>query len=205
MSRISLIRELLTNLKGWCTFGERKCLCRLPSKEHIRHFFCNLRLLLLCRAGVDIHGGLNIPMPDPSLDILDIHALVDQDADTGGPQAVQRQIRTQVFIGADNLLEFLSDIVSAVRMSIFPGKYIIAFLVRVFEENTRRTEREQAAIIAAREQIDRFDARDADRADRTTAETDRTAGPGNRGAEDRILETHGSEREAVQKSLGRSR
>ena len=78
-------------------------------------------------------------------------------------------------------------------------------LLRVFEENTRRTEREQAAIIAAREQIDRFDARDAGRADRTTAETDRTAGPGNRGAEDRILETHGSEREAVQKSLGRSR
>ena len=59
-------------------------------------FFCNLRLLLLCRAGVDIHGGLNIPMHDPGLDILDIHVLVDQDADTGGPQAVQRQIKTQV-------------------------------------------------------------------------------------------------------------
>ena len=78
-------------------------------------------------------------------------------------------------------------------------------LLRVFEENARGKEREQAAVIAASEQLARFDARDADRADRTAAAADRTAGPGDRGTEEGIPKKDERERQSVQESLGRSR
>jgi len=78
-------------------------------------------------------------------------------------------------------------------------------LLRVFEENARGKEREQAAVIAASEQLARFDARDADRADRTAAAADRAAGPGDRGTEEGIPKKDERERQSVQESLGRSR
>jgi len=78
-------------------------------------------------------------------------------------------------------------------------------LLHVFEENARGKEREQAAVIAASEQLARFDARDADRADRTAAAADRAAGPGDRGTEEGIPKKDERERQSVQESLGRSR
>ena len=85
-------------------------------------------------------------------------------------------------------------------------------LLRVFEENARRAEREQAITAAAREQLSRFNEGIADRADRAATPGDCPAGvgnraeePGNRELEDRIQKTTGDEREPAQKSLGRSR
>ncbi len=78
-------------------------------------------------------------------------------------------------------------------------------LLYVFEENSRRKEREQAAVNAARRQLELLDERDADCSDRKTAQAYRRPGNTNESFEERLPGTDCGERRSEKKSVGRSR
>ena len=65
---------------------------RRLSEEGVGKFFCHFFLFRLRSAGGNVHGRLDVPVADPGLDVLDINTIMDQDTDTGSPEAVQSQV-----------------------------------------------------------------------------------------------------------------